>query len=82
MHFPKCTFSGPQLNRLGLVWYLLNLSKAHAPRGLDYNMRAHFTNSINNMMHYPTPDTILGQTCHNKHSDSKIHSSDPADSTK
>ena len=23
----------PQLNRLGLVWYLLNSSKAHAPRG-------------------------------------------------
>ena len=30
-----CTFSGPRLNRRGLVWYLLNLSKAHAPRGLD-----------------------------------------------
>ena len=26
---------GPQLNGLGLVWYLLNLSKAHAPRGFD-----------------------------------------------
>ena len=26
--FPKCTFSGPQLNRLGLEWYLLNSSKA------------------------------------------------------
>ena len=22
--FPKCTFSGPQLSRRGLVWYLLN----------------------------------------------------------
>ena len=33
--FPRCTFSGPQLNRLGLVWYFLNSSKAYAPRGLD-----------------------------------------------
>ena len=33
--FPKCTFSGPKLNRLGLVWYLLNSSKTHALRGLD-----------------------------------------------
>ena len=36
--FPKCRFSGSQLNRLGLVWYLLNSPKAHAPRGLD-NMK-------------------------------------------
>ena len=28
--FPKCTFLGPQLNRLGRVWYLLNLLKALA----------------------------------------------------
>ena len=33
--FQKCTFMGPQLNRRGLVWYLLNSSKAHAPRGLN-----------------------------------------------
>ena len=32
MRFPKCTFSGPQLSRRGLVWYLHNSSKAHAPR--------------------------------------------------
>ena len=28
--FPKCTFSGPQLNRIDLVWYFLNSSKARA----------------------------------------------------
>ena len=33
--FLKCTFSGPQLSRRGLVWYLLNLWKARASRGLD-----------------------------------------------
>ena len=33
--FPKCTFFGPQSNRLVLVWYLLNSSKAHASCGLD-----------------------------------------------
>ena len=33
--FPKCTFSGPQLSRRRLVWYLLNSPKAHARRGLD-----------------------------------------------
>ena len=33
--FLKCTFLGPQLNRSGLVCYLLNSSKAPAPRGLD-----------------------------------------------
>ena len=32
---PKCTFLGPQLSRRGLVWYLINSSKAHAPRELD-----------------------------------------------
>ena len=31
---PKCTFFGPKLNRLSR--YLLNSSKAHAPRGLHY----------------------------------------------
>ena len=35
MCFPKCLFSGPQLNRLGLIWYLVNLSKPQAPCGLD-----------------------------------------------
>ena len=42
--FPKCTFSGPQLNQRGLVWYLLNSWKARAAalrapalRGLDKN---------------------------------------------
>ena len=35
--FPKCTFLGPQLSRRGLVWYLLNSSKAHAPRGRPGN---------------------------------------------
>ena len=35
--FPKCTFSGPQLNWKGLVRYLLNSSKAGASvlRGFD-----------------------------------------------
>ena len=28
MRFPKCTFSGPRLSLRGLVWYLLNSSKA------------------------------------------------------
>ena len=35
MLFTKCTFSGPQLSRRGLVWYLLDSSKARALRGLD-----------------------------------------------
>ena len=34
LNVPKCTFSGPQLSRRGLVWYLLNSSKAHARAGL------------------------------------------------
>ena len=33
--FLKCTFSGPQLSRRGLVWYLPNSWKASASRGLD-----------------------------------------------
>ena len=33
--FLKCTFSGPQLSRRGLEWYLLNSWKARASRGLD-----------------------------------------------
>ena len=32
--FLKSTFSGPQLSRSGLVWYLLNSWKARASRGL------------------------------------------------
>ena len=35
MRLLKYTFFGPQLIRLGLIWYLLNSSKAHTPRGLD-----------------------------------------------
>ena len=38
--FPKCTFLGPQLSRSGLVWYLLYLWKAPAPRGLDNKYKA------------------------------------------
>ena len=34
-NFQKYTFLGPQLNRLGLVWYLLNLLKAPASLGSE-----------------------------------------------
>ena len=43
--FPKCTFSGPQLNPRGLVWYPLNSSKAHTLRGLD-NQNSVFSSSM------------------------------------
>ena len=52
MRFPKCTFSGPQLNRLGLVWYLFNMLKAvalpyvagqRAFRELDIDIKKFYT---------------------------------------
>ena len=33
MRFPKCTFFGPQLNRKGLVWYLLIRQKLKLSAG-------------------------------------------------
>ena len=44
--FPKCTFSGPQLNQLGLVWYILNSSKAHAAGGLDNSLILYLAASL------------------------------------
>ena len=37
--FTKFTFSGPQLSRRGLVWYLLNSSKTCAPGGRPAGMK-------------------------------------------
>ena len=39
MRFPKFTFLGPKLNRLGLVWYLLNSLKALALHGQPASLK-------------------------------------------
>ena len=60
--FPKCTFSGPKLNRLGVVWYLLISSKAHAPRGCPANTQVltrHTTYNIQNVDANTTYDMLM-----------------------
>ena len=47
--FTKCTFSGPQLNRLGLVWYLLNTLKALALHGCPVSACA--SHRLDNIVH-------------------------------
>ena len=56
--FPKYKYLGPQLCWRGLIWYLLNSSKAHAPRGLDKNSHENCCKE-NGLKYFPSKILLL-----------------------